>query len=53
MEVNQHTSLLASGTVGDFTLAYNGSSNPDVTEVIVHSLGDESIKAGYAYKVMV
>ena len=52
-EKNQQTSPLASSTAGDLYLVYNGSSNPDVTELIVQSIGDEPIRAGYSYYVMV
>jgi hypothetical protein len=53
MEVNQMTSPLASSTVGDFHLVYNGSANPDVTELIVQSIGMEAVKAGYSYALKV
>lgn len=53
VEINKETSPLLSGTDGYYSLVYNGSANPDLTQLAIRSVGDSPVKAGYQYGIKV
>jgi hypothetical protein len=42
-----------SQTLGEYVLVYNGSTNPDTTQIIVTSVGGLNVKAGFDYRFKV